>query len=78
MGYRQYRVTCPSDPSHKRFSTSAHVMEEWEVDEYGEYVKTIESLQVDHGPDPDNLWTCLECGADAAVDYAPVEYAKTR
>ena len=58
---------CPNDPTHKRFSTVASVMEDWEVDERGNWISTIESLQTDNGPDPGNIWTCLECGAEAIV-----------
>lgn len=65
------QAICPNDPNHKRFSTTAHVMEEWEVDAEGNFVRTIEVLQVDHGPDPDNEWACLECGAQAKVLTAP-------
>lgn len=61
------KATCPNNPSHNRFSTIAHVMEEWEVDESGNFVAVIDSLQTDHGPDPDNIWCCLECGAEAKV-----------
>lgn len=61
------KATCPNNPNHKRFGTTAHVMELWEVDEEGAFIRTIESLQTDHGPDPDNIWECLECGAQAKV-----------
>jgi len=63
------RATCPKNPEHKRFSTVAHVMEEWEVDAEGNFVRVIESLQTDHGPDAGNTWACLECGAEAKVEY---------
>lgn len=61
------KATCPKNPEHKRFSTVAHVMEEWEVTAEGDFVEVRESLQTDHGPDPDNIWRCLECGAEAGV-----------
>ncbi len=62
------KAVCPNNPEHKRFSTVASVMEEWEVDENGNYLITIESLQVNHGPNPDNIWRCLVCGAEAKVE----------
>lgn len=61
------KAVCPTDPSHNRFTTTAHVMEEWEVDEEGDWVRTISTLQVTHGPDVDNVWTCVSCGAEADV-----------
>jgi len=67
------KAICPNSPNHKRFSTVAHVMEDWEVDENGNFVAVIESLQTDHGPDPGNVWTCLECGAENEAD---VKFAK--
>ena len=61
------KATCPKSKSHKRFITTAHVMEEWTVDENGKWIKSNETLQVDHGPDANNLWSCANCGADATV-----------
>jgi len=61
------KARCPKDPSHKRFITTAHVMEEWRVDSEGNWIETICCLQTDHGPDPDNTWTCAICGAEAEV-----------
>ena len=62
------KATCLKNKKHKRFSTVANVMEEWEVDEHGNFVRVIESLQTNNGPDPGNIWTCLECGAQAEVE----------
>jgi hypothetical protein len=42
-------------------------MEDWEVDARGNFIRVIESLEVDHGPNPDSTWTCLECGTEAIV-----------
>lgn len=66
------KATCPKNPKHKTFTTTAHVMQEWVVDEHGEF-KFIECersggcLEVSKKPDPDNLWTCYICGAEAKV-----------
>jgi hypothetical protein len=60
-------AVCPTDPEHKEFITTAHVMEDWVVDEHGSWLSTMESIQTDHGPDPDNTWYCRTCGADAIV-----------
>lgn len=60
-------ATCPKDPTHKRFETTAHVMQEWVVDEHGSFISVARDLQTDHGPDPDNIWNCATCGAEATV-----------
>lgn len=60
-------AVCPKDPKHKTFLTTAHVMEEWEVDEHGNFIAVKQSLQTDHGPSPDNGWNCAVCHADATV-----------
>lgn len=50
----------------KRFNVTAHVTQRWEVDEYGQYSKTLaECEEVTHDPDDDDIWTCAECGHDA-------------
>jgi hypothetical protein len=43
-------------------------MEEWKVDEHGEFIEVITSLETTHGPDSANIWTCAECGAEAIVE----------
>lgn len=59
-------AVCPRDPSHERFSTTAHVMQDWEVDRTGNFEKVIEDcLQVTAKPDRDNIWICIICGAQA-------------
>lgn len=62
------KATCPTSKKHKRFTTVAHVMEEWLVDENGNFMEVKESLQTTHGPNPGNIWTCVECGAEAKVE----------
>ncbi len=52
----------------KRLATTAHVMQGWEVDEYGDFTKVLaDCLEVVHRPDDGNIWTCLECGAIAEI-----------
>jgi len=60
-------ASCPNNKDHKQFITTANVMEEWKVDEHGEFIEVMTSLQVNHGPDPANIWTCAICGAEAVV-----------
>lgn len=65
----QRKATCPNDPKHDRFTTTAHVMQEWVVNSEGGFLEVmVECLEVTHEPHPDNLWTCAICGADATVD----------
>ena len=45
--------------------TCVTVLEEWEVDCFGDYIRTVEFLDTVHDPSPDNSWTCAKCGADA-------------
>lgn len=61
------KAICPNNPNHKKFVTSAHVVEEWVVDESGNFVEVLSTLETAHGPNPDNLWFCYECGTDAEV-----------
>lgn len=60
-------ATCPNDPAHNRFLTTAHVVEEWEVDRNGNFSRVTQSLEVTHDPSPDNIWMCAVCGAEATV-----------
>ena len=61
-------ATCPNHPDHKTFTTTAHVMESWMVNQYGHFIAADESLQTTHGPDKGNVWTCCACGAEAEVN----------
>lgn len=62
------KATCPNNPSHQRFVTTAHVMQEWVVDKNGNFIEASQpSIQTTHGPDPENVWNCYECGSQAIV-----------
>ena len=61
-------IVCTKNSKHKRFYTTAHIMQEWEVDEQGEFRKvTIDCMEVTHGADYGNIFTCAVCGADAVA-----------
>lgn len=62
------KATCPKNPEHKQFITTAHVVETWVVEADGTFIESIESVEVTHKPDPRNLWTCATCEADAKVE----------
>ena len=49
-------ATCPNDPNHDRFITTAHVMEEWRVTRHGDYIETVRGLETTHPPDAANSW----------------------
>lgn len=59
---------CPNNSTHKRFITVAHVSQDWEVDEQGNWIKTVDSsVETTASPHPDNIWTCAICDAEATV-----------
>lgn len=63
------KATCSKKGcTSKKFVTVAHVVEEWVVNEYGDFEEKLETLETTHGPDPQNSWTCQECGAAALVE----------
>lgn len=61
------KATCSNNPEHQIFITTAHVMQDWKVDEHGNFLEEVGNLETTHEPDPDNCWTCAVCGADAKV-----------
>lgn len=57
---------CPKCGCEK-FYVIAHVVEEWLVDEGGNYLRTTSTcLEVTHYPDNEDIWICAECGYDDA------------
>lgn len=65
-----FRVVCPKDPTHVRFEVTASVQELWEVGPDGQFRAVIESgPDVTHRPDSQDLYTCLECNAEARVEH---------
>lgn len=65
---KKMRRICPKCGC-KEFTTTAHVMQEWKVDGEGNFIETVDPcLQVDHYPDPDNIWTCCRCGSEAVEE----------
>jgi hypothetical protein len=62
------KAKCPKDSEHKSFETIVHVTEFWEVDEEGNFLDQTDSGEVTHGPNRDNIWTCMTCQAEAVVE----------
>lgn len=49
----------------ERFIVTAHVTQDWEVDEYGNWIMTTnDCVEVTHTPDDDDIWECAQCGYD--------------
>ena len=47
----------------KKFIVSAHVIQEWIVDEKGNFLEvTDDCAEVTHEPDDYDLWMCDKCG----------------
>jgi hypothetical protein len=62
------KTFCPNNPKHKLFVTTAHVVEEWLVNENGDWLETLQTTETAHGPSPENTWTCYMCGATAEFE----------
>jgi len=55
---------------HREFYTTVHVVQEWRVDEHGKFISVDShgaALEVVHGPNKLNVWTCATCGCEAKV-----------
>ena len=67
---------CPRCGSHC-FCVTAHVTQDWLVDENGNFLKALhECGEVTHYPDDDDLWQCGKCGYEAAGAEFNVEERK--
>jgi len=63
------KAVCPNNPAHKRFHANAHIVQDWVVDEGGNYIETLHDCsEVTHEPDSEDIWTCAECGAEAIFE----------
>jgi hypothetical protein len=61
---------CPNG-CNSGFYTTAHVMQEWKLDNNGNYIETMEDcLEVTAYPHDDNVWACAKCGAEAEIQRA--------
>jgi len=62
------KAVCPNpDCDSKQFYATAHVTEEWVVDEDGYFTELAKSYDQDvlHSPDEHDLWVCVKCGTEA-------------
>ena len=64
------KATCPKNKKHKKFITTVHIVQEWVVDEHGNFIEKEdggECLDVVKDVSPDNDWHCKICGAKANI-----------
>lgn len=49
------------------FYVTAHVTQDWVVDENGDWIRTEDDcIEVTHFPNDDDVWDCANCGFSAA------------
>jgi len=61
-------LKCPNSDNHKKFKTTAHIVQSWLVNEEVDYIETVEeSLAVASYPDIENIYICSTCGAEADI-----------
>lgn len=62
---KRLHLSCPKDPTHKRFTANARVVEAWVCDEHGDWLETAASLDVVDRPGEGDEWNCFECDTPA-------------
>lgn len=61
-----FMFICPNHKNHRRFVTTAHVVQDWIVDECGDFQEVVEDCsEVASDPCVENTWTCNKCGKEA-------------
>jgi len=59
---------CPEGCTKNEFLATAHVTQEWLVDDVGNFIKAIDNcMEVTHRPSDEDIWSCSECGAVAIL-----------
>lgn len=60
------RLRCPKCGG-KTFGATAHVTQDWELDEFGTFQKSLnDCVEVTHAPDQNDIWDCRKCGFSGA------------
>lgn len=62
------RHVCPKCDC-KQFMTTAHVVQDWIVDENGNFIESHATTEVIALPNNDNIWTCINCGEEAILQH---------
>lgn len=53
----------------KEFITTAHVAQDWKVDENGNFIELVQdATDIIAEPNDDNIWTCASCGSEAVIN----------
>lgn len=63
-----WKVVCPRNLEHKEFSVTAHVSEDWKVDEHGNFLDKIATIETVHAPDSGDMYWCIACKNEAWVE----------
>ena len=59
------KYQCPKC-GEKTFSSTAHVTQDWMLNDHGEFMESISNcIDVTHRPNDDDLWQCLSCEYNA-------------
>lgn len=57
---------CPECGAESFFVT-AHVTQDWVVDGFGNFIKSIDDcVEVTHRPNDEDIWSCYNCSFSAA------------
>jgi succinate dehydrogenase/fumarate reductase-like Fe-S protein len=59
------KAVCPNNEKHNKFLASAHVVQTWEIDNEGNFLKEVSTDETTHSPNTDDVWTCAICGEEA-------------
>lgn len=62
------KLTCPRCEGQTRFEVTAHEVHDWIVDEDGDFVEDKGCTEMSHKPDSQDVYSCVNCGADAKVE----------
>lgn len=58
---------CPRCGNTKEFYVSAHVVQDWKVDNNGNFIKSVnDCVEVTHFPNNEDVWECANCHYDGA------------
>jgi len=64
---------CPERCEDGKFYFTAHVTQEWIIDEFGNFEESVVGAEeVTHGPTSTDYWSCTTCGAEAKFREVPV------
>ena len=60
------RMFCPYHCGNEFYAT-AHVIQDWKVDEQGNFLEDLGTAETTHAPDFEDYWACVKCGSQAEV-----------